>query len=230
MGLIIPVRHVAWKTCWRIIPTRYPEERLFDRVTAPADREAVEELEQMTNERIRQDHDEVSHVPPSERVKGPGSSYIMAPFTYLNPECSRFSDGSFGVYYTAHEIETAVAESTYHREKFMRRTKEPAMQLQMRALKAALNANLHDIEGMGKKLPRVYSRTSYSASQELGVRLRKEGTEGIHYDSVRHEGGECAAVFTPTALSHCHPERQLIYQWDGKHIVTTFELKEIPRE
>jgi hypothetical protein len=230
MGMNIPVRHVAWKSCWRIIPTRYPEERLLDRVTDPGDRDAVEQLEQMTNERMRQDRDEVSHVPPAERVTGPGSTYIMAPFTYMNPEGSRFSDGSFGVYYTAHEIETAVAESRFHREKFMRRTKEPPMQLQMRALTATLRADLHDIMGMAKKLPKVYSLTSYSTSQELGVKLRKDGSEGIVYDSIRHEGGECAAVFIPTGLSNCHPERQLIYQWDGKQIATTFELKEIPRE
>ena len=226
----ISVRHFTWKECYRIIPTRYPEERLFDRVTDPGDRDAVEQLEQMTNERLRQDRDEVSLVPPAQRVSGPGSAHIMAAFTYLNPEGSRFSDGSFGIYYTAHNIETAVAESRFHREKFMRRTKEPAMQLQMRALTASLSADLHDIRGMAKQLPRVYSRTSYSASQELGIKLRKDGSEGIAYDSIRHDGGKCAAVFLPTALSNCRPERQLIYQWDGKQIASTFELKKIPKQ
>lgn len=224
----IPVRHVAWKECYRIIPTRYPEESLFDRVTDPGDRDAVEQLEQMTNERLRQDRDEVSLVPPAQRVSGPGSAYIMAAFAYLNPEGSRFSDGSFGVYYAARDIETAVAESRFHREKFMRRTKEPAMRLQMLALTAGLSADLQDIRGMAKWLPKVYSRTGYSAPQELGVRLRKDGSEGIAYDSVRHEGGQCAAVFLPTVLSRCRPGRQLIYQWDGKQISTTFELREMP--
>ena len=31
----------------------------------------------------------------------------MAAFTHLNPEGSRFSDGSYGVYYAAHTLATA---------------------------------------------------------------------------------------------------------------------------
>ena len=121
----------------------------------------------------------------------------MAAFTSLNPEGSRFSDGGFGVYYAALEIETAVAESRFHREKFMRRTKEPPMRLQMRALTASLSADLHNIWGMAKQFPKIYSRTSYSASWEMGVQLRRDGSAGIAYDSIRHDGGKCVAVFPP---------------------------------
>jgi hypothetical protein len=212
----VPVRRVEWNECWRIIPTRYPEERLFDRVTYPGDREAVALLEKQTNERLRQGVT--------------GSAYLMAPFVYRNPVGSRFSDGSFGVYYTSDALETVVAECRFHREKFMRRTKEPAMQLQMRALTASLNADLHDLGGMAKRYPKAYSRAGYSASQEMAGKLRKEGSAGIAYDSLRREGGKCAAVFVPTALGACRPERQLMYQWDGKEISTTFELREIPKK
>jgi hypothetical protein len=212
----VPVRRVEWNECWRIIPTRYPEERLFDRVTYPGDREAVAQLEKQTNERLRQGMT--------------GSPYIMAPFTYRNPVGSRFSDGSFGVYYTSDALETVVAESRFHRERFLRRTKEPPMQLQMRALKASLSAELHDLGGMAKRFPKAYSRAGYAASQEMAAKLRKQGSEGIAYDSLRREGGQCAAVFVPSTLSACRPERQLIYQWDGKEISTTFELREIPKK
>ncbi len=224
--MTVPVRNVSWKPCWRMIPTRYPEERLFDRVTDPGDRETIEQLEQMTNERMRQERGEVSLVPSGDRVTGRGSTYIMAAFAYRNPQGSRFSDGSFGVYYTARTIETAIEESRFHREKFMRYTKEDPMRLEMRALTANLEADLHDIRGMSKQFAKVYSRTSYTASRELGLKLRKAVSYGITYDSVRHEGGECAAVFRPPALSHCRQERHMIYEWDGKQISKVFELRE----
>ena len=100
------------------------------------------------------------------------------------------------------------------------------MRLEMRVLVANLKADLHDIRGMGKQFAKVYSKASYAASQELGVKLRKGNSYGIAYDSVRHAGGECAAIFRPTALSECRQERHLIYEWDGKQIATVFELHE----
>lgn len=86
------------------------------------------------------------------------------------------------------------AESRHHREKFMKRTKEAPMWLEMRVLAANLSGSLHDIRGKEKTLHSVYSMTSYGASQELGVRLRREGSSGIVYDSVRRKDGECVAA------------------------------------
>ena len=57
-----------------------------------------------------------------ERVSGPGATPVMAAFTHLNPGGSRFSDGSYGVYYAAHSLETAIAEVSHHRAIFLRRT------------------------------------------------------------------------------------------------------------
>ncbi|MDO8805961.1 MAG: RES family NAD+ phosphorylase [Elusimicrobiota bacterium] len=228
--MTIPLRHVTWKPCWRIIPARYSKKKSFDRVTDPEDREVIEQLEQMTNERTRQEHGDISLVLPGERVTGPGSAYIMAAFAYCNPIGSRFSDGSFGVYYAARTMETAIEESSFHRENFLRYTKEDPMRLEMLALTADLSGDLHDIRGMVKQFSKVYSRTKYSASQELGIKLRKGGSPGIAYDSVRRQDGECAAIFRPRTLSHCRQERHLIYEWDGKQISKVFELREYLQE
>lgn len=224
--MIIPTRAVAWKPCWRIISARYAEEKIFDRVTVPEDRKDVEQIEQLTNNRLRQERGEINIVPPAECVSGPGSAYIMAAFTYLNPKGSRFSDGSFGVYYTARTLETAITETIFHQENFMRSTKEGSIRLEMAALTANLSGELHDIRGMVKQFPKVYSRTGYSAGQELGIKLRKSGSNGITYDSVRRQDGECAAIFRPQNLSHCRQDRHLIYEWDGKRISKVFELHE----
>ena len=44
----------------------------------------------------------------------------MAAFTHLNPEGSRFSDGSWGVFYAGNDLNTAIAETRHHRERFLR--------------------------------------------------------------------------------------------------------------
>jgi hypothetical protein len=100
------------------------------------------------------------------------------------------------------------------------------MWLAMRLLTATLTGRLHDIRGMSRQLPGVYSPTSYSASQELGVRLRADGSFGVAYDSVRHTGGQCAAVFRAPALSQCQESGNLIYEWDGAKIVRVLDVSE----
>ncbi len=222
----IPIHRIEWEPCWRIIPTRYPEERILEKLADPGEADVLSDIEKMTNERLRQERGELALILPADWVSGYGSEYLMAPFTYRNPEGSRFSGGQHGVYYAARALPTAVEETRYHRQIFMSRTQEPPMRLEMRVLTANLDGRLHDIRGLEKKLPQIYSRHSYSASRELADRLVKESSYGIVYDSVRHKGGQCSAVLRPPVLSHCKPERHLIFEWDGKKIEKIYELHE----
>ena len=146
----------------------------------------------------------------------------MAAFTHLNPDGSRFSDGTYGVFYAGNTLETAIAETRYHREQFMRATAEPPMELDMRVYLSDLDKELHDIRGMRDALPAVYAANDYSASQAFG-RLRDQNSWGIAYDSVRHDAGECVGVFRPPALRNCRQERHLCYVWDGNRISTIYQ-------
>ena len=53
--------------------------------------------------------------------------------------------------------------------------------------------------------------------------MHQNGSNGIVYESVRHEGGECAAVCRPRLLSNCRQERHLCYVWDRVRIETVYE-------
>lgn len=228
--MTIAVTQVEWKPGWRIIPSRFPPIHLFDRVTNPDDLDAIFALEAMTNPRLRDEVGDIRLVPPEDRVSGPGSSIIMAAFTHLNPEGSRFSDGTFGVFYTANGLDTAVAETTYHRERFMRATNQGSMELDMRVYLVDLAAALHDLRGRKAAFPLVYHNDNYAAGQHLAVTLRQEGSNGIAYDSVRRAGGECAAAFRARLLSNCRQERHLCYVWDGRRIGLVYEKRELGEE
>ncbi|MEX0808998.1 MAG: RES family NAD+ phosphorylase [Dongiaceae bacterium] len=221
-----PLARVSWRPSWRIVPSRFPPIAIFERVVDPADLDAVIAIESLTNERLRDEIGEIGLVPPDDRISGPGSSAIMAAFTHPNPEGSRFSDGSYGVYYAAHDIDTAIAETRYHRERFMRATREARMELDMRVYVADLGGKLHDLRGRQSDYPQVYDPDDYSAGRALGMRLHKTGSRGIAYDSVRHDGGLCAAVFRPRLLSNCRQERHLCYVWNGARIETVYEKRE----
>jgi hypothetical protein len=221
--MTIAVRHVTWMPSWRIIPSRFPPIQLFERVTDPTDLDTVLALESLTNDRVRAEVGQLDLIPQADRLAGPGTSAIMAAFTHLNPDGSRFSDGSYGVYYAGKTLETSIAETRYHREQFMLATNEPPMELDMRVYLTDLDAQLHDIRGLRDALPAIYAANDYSASQALGKRLRDQNSWGIAYDSVRQDGGECIGVFRPPALRNCRQERHLCYVWDGKGINTIYQ-------
>lgn len=221
----VPRRRVRWQRAIRIIPSRFPPVELFERIASPDDFDALYEVEALTNERLRDQVGDIQLVRPEDRVFGPGASYIMAPFTHRNPAGSRFSDGSFGVYYTARERSTAVAETRYHRERFLAWTAEPPIELDMRVLEARLTGELHDLRSLASELPRIHHPEDYSAARRLGVRLHAAGSWGITYHSVRRAGGHCAAVFRPRALSECRQAEHLVYAWDGGRVAEVYEKR-----
>ncbi|MEQ9199046.1 MAG: RES family NAD+ phosphorylase, partial [Rhodospirillales bacterium] len=199
----IPSDEVDWMPCYRIIPSRFPPIDLFERVADPDDLEAVFEIESLTNPRLRAEVGEIRLVDPDDRISGPGTSTIMAAFTHLNPQGSRFTDGTFGVFYAGHELQTAISETVYHRQKFMLATRQNRLELDMRVYLVDLSGTLHNLRGQRDEFPSVYDSDDYSAGMRLATRLRAEGSFGIVYDSVRNPGGECAAVFRPPVLSNC---------------------------
>jgi hypothetical protein len=221
----IEVRRIRWLPSWRIIPSRFPPIQLFERVTNPADLEAILAVESLTNPRLRDEVGEISLVPVEDRVTGPGASIIMAAFTHLNPEGSRFSDGTYGVSYAARDMDTAIAETTYHRERFMRATNQGRMDLDMRVYLADVDADLHDILGKQAEYALVCHNDDYSAGQHLARVLRLANSNGIAYSSVRRSGGECVAIFRARALSNCRQERHLCYVWDGRRISDVYEKR-----
>jgi hypothetical protein len=224
----LPVRRVHWKNAIRIIPSVFPPVDLFERVADAEHLEAVHIIESAFNPRLREAAGDLSLVPRGERVVGPGAGYVMAAFTHVSPDGSRFSNGTYGVFYAAQREATAIAETRYHRERFMRATKQPRLEVDMRVLSVTVKAPLHDLRGMKTILADVYRLDDYTESQILGGALRAGGSNGVVYDSVRHDGGKCVGVFRPRVLSHCRDRKHLRYMWDGTRITDVLELKRLP--
>lgn len=214
---------VTWEPSYRLVPSKYPPIQLFERVADPADLDAVIAIENLTNERMRDEIGEIRLVAPEDRIAGPGTSPIMAAFTHVNPEGGRFTDGSFGAYYAARDLETAVHESAHHREIFLARTREAPGEIDMRCYLADLDADLVDIRGMQAERPELYDRENYAGSQPFARELRAQGVTGVVWNSVRRPGGECAAAFKPRALRPTVPGPHFSFVWDGKRIASYYE-------
>ncbi len=221
----IPITAETWTPCYRIVPSRYPPISLFERVADPADLEAVFSVEGLTNDRLRQEVGDLNLVPPEERQTGHGTTPIMAAFTHLPPYQTRFSDGSYGVYYASRSEATAIKETVYHRERFMRHGRQGPMDLEMRAYLSDVAGEFHDIRGARFAASPWYHPEDYSASLILGRSLREKKSWGILYNSVRHDGGECIGVFRTPVLKPCRQGKHYIYRWNGSRISDVLAVK-----
>jgi hypothetical protein len=221
-----PVQRIRWTRAFRIVSSRFPPVGVFDRIADPAELDALFELEAMTNPRVREQAGALSLVPKNRRLSGPGATPVMAAFTHLNPEGSRFSDGSYGVFYAAHDTATAVDETVYHRERFLAATGHPPISLQMRCYRTGVHARLDDLRG---GWPAAHDPASYMASQALAKRLREAGSNGIVYASVRHQGGTCVAAFYPDVVDPCVQAGHYIYRWNGTRIDAVLGVSSIKR-
>ena len=218
---------IEWTPAYRLIPSRFPAVGIFDHVADPADLEVVFAVEALTNDRLRNELGALQLVPPEDRIAGPGSTPIMAAFTHLNPDGSRFSDGSYGVFYAAESADTALSEVGYHRARFLRHTGEGPIELDHRLYKVDVRDDLHELRGLRKKRPELYDPEHYAAAQAFARPLRANGSWGIVYESVRRAAGECVAVFKPRALTSCRQARHITLVWDGQRI-THWYAKSMP--
>jgi hypothetical protein len=222
-----PERRVRWPAAHRILPSRYPPIQLFERLTdSPGEWELLAEVESLTNPRLRDEIGEIRLVPLEERVSGPGASWVMASFTHLNPQGSRFSDGSYGVYHAARELKTAIAETTFHLGRFYAATGDPPHAEDMRVLSGRIDARFHDLRGGDPRWRACLDPDDYSASRALGRSLRAAGSNGVVWPSVRRTGGQCLGAFRPRAVGIPVQGRHLRYSWDGRQISRYFDYAE----
>lgn len=211
---------------YRIIPTKFPPINFFEHFTPPELMEEAFEIESLTNERLQEQVGELSHVAQQDRVSGPGASVVMAAFTHTG-YASRFTNGDYGVYYAARDLETAIRETVYHRERFLSYTEEPACEVDVRVYKGTVEKPLIDLRGDAFAHYMQPDPEQYQAAQTFAAKLRTTDCYGLLYPSVRKQNGECIAAFRPTAVSLPVQSKWLVYHWNGERIVRVYEKKEV---
>ncbi|MFZ2315306.1 MAG: RES family NAD+ phosphorylase [Gammaproteobacteria bacterium] len=209
---------------YRIIPSTFPPINFFEDIVDPSEMDLLYEIEGLTNERLRQEAGEIFLVAPEDRVSGPGSSVVMATFTHIYKP-SRFTDGSYGVYYAGLSQETAIRETVFHREIFLQSTNEDPCEITMRVYQGKVLKEFHDIRTPDYQ--HLHHPDHYQQSQEFGRMLRAEKAWGLIYHSVRHEGGMCIAALRPPAISIPVQGAHLRYYWDGNKIAVVFNTETV---
>ncbi len=205
---------------YRLIPSHFPPIQLFEGLLDSDELEAAYMLESMTNDRLREQVGDIYLVEAQDRMVGPGTSAIMAAFTHSGI-ASRFTTGSYGVYYAGLSLEGALAESKHSRARFLRDTDEEEMVLTMRCYVCDVNADLVDL-----RADKQCHQEDWVIPQSKGKRLRDDDELGVLYRSLRCEGGENIAIFRPPALiPPAHQAKHFNFHWNGQEITHAVEIK-----
>ena len=221
------VTHERWAPSYRVVASRFPHVSIYDRISDAAQLATVLEIEALTNPRVREEAGAYRKVRPEDRIAGAGSTPIMASFAYSGP--SRFCDGTYGVYYAAHEEATAIAESRYHTELFLRATQQPSIDVDKRIYGATIEGDFDDIRGRSLR-SKLYAAApdDYAFSQRYAHRLyMKNLVDGIVYTSVREPEGQCLAAFRPRNVSNARIRKYIQFRWDGRRIAGVVDLTNI---
>jgi len=202
----------------RLLPSRFADAE--DSVLAPlAESDAVLrdlfDLDNATNDRLRGESGLLPGIGMDELVFGvPNFRMINAAYTYARPEGSRFNDGERGAWYCAFELETALAEVSFHKTVEYQEIGRFDDCVSYQALLADFTATFHDLRGIDA-YAECLDPDSYIASQRLAAELLEAGSMGIIYPSVRRSEGTNLACFRPALVGNVRKGQAYRLTWAG---------------
>ncbi|MBV8172325.1 MAG: RES family NAD+ phosphorylase [Candidatus Eremiobacteraeota bacterium] len=213
----IPTTPIAGRT-WRLVsPPLGAVARIA--IDEDAKRAAAATMELAQADVIKRAHADPEYRPLLRR---PGWEVILYPFVRLGKYGSRFSDGSYGVFYAAFERRTAIAETVYHRTRLLAQSSAPPALIPVSAYAARIAGEYDDIRDARAAYPGVYAKDQYHDSQRFGRERKGAGSNGIAYTSVRIARGSCIGIFAARTISSCSLVERLRYEWDGARIARVY--------
>jgi hypothetical protein len=174
---------------------------LFDDLTDdPEAWQATQLLEMETKPKLFNSHQPIIDRPFEEAEWNTAIAY---PFQHSSQ--SRFSDGSFGVWYGADSIETTVHETAYHWQKILLDDagfNKPGVEIERRVYMVQCDSLLIDVRPKIKTHHEIIHASDYTATNAIGRKLHQEGHPGLITKSARISHGDVYAIFTPNVLSN----------------------------
>lgn len=159
----------------------------------------------------------------------PNHSFINAAFAYPRPGGNRFNGAGRGAWYCGFEVETSLAEVSFHLTRALADADD-----------AFHNATdyaelMADFSGPFQDLRRLKERpdcllpdcdVAYPLGQAFAKELMREAAVlGVVYPSVRRKGGTCLAAFHPYAVQNVRQGGLWRLTWSGKPEPTVERIK-----
>ncbi|MBI5937708.1 MAG: RES family NAD+ phosphorylase [Betaproteobacteria bacterium] len=138
-------------------------------------------------------------------------------FPFRNWQASRFSDGTFGIWYGSESIETTVHETVHHwHHGFLADAGycQDGVVIERKIYWVRCDAALLDFRPKSADYPVLVHKQDYAFTQAIGARLYREGHPGLATLSARCQG-ENFAILNPNVLSNPRHVCYLSYRLVG---------------
>lgn len=202
----------------RNIVSLHTSQDLFDDLSAdPADWARAQEVEEEVKPPFYR-----SSTPLLDRPFEDAAWFSAIAWPFRNWQQSRFSDGSYGVWYGADSVETTVWETVWHWYHGLLADagfQQEGVVAERKVYAVACHAALLDFRAASARFAALLDARDYRYAQSVGARIHHEGHPGLVIQSVRRPAGENFAVFTPRVLADPRLTCQLAYRLQGQHIV-----------
>jgi len=190
---------------------------------------ALFDLDHATNERLRAENGLLPGIGLAELLFGvPNFRIVNAAFTHPHPLGSRFNGPERGAWYAGFELETSLAEVTFHKSIEYAEVNRFEDSVTYDDYLADISAELHDLRAdstspthattaleADERFSHCLAQGSYVASQELAERLLDTGSLGVVYPSVRRATGTCIACFRPAIVANVRKQTTYRMTWNG---------------
>ena len=171
------------------------------------------ELEGSTSSRLKAQFDRGSLFPSGR----PHAHFVNAAFAYWRPrEPNRFNDAGFGAWYAAFEIDTAIAEVTFHIARELERVQDWHATVEWSEMWASFAGAFVDLRGIEPR-PLCLDPdidVGYPAGNTVARAVREAGHNGIVYPSVRRPGGTCLVALWPHVVQSVAQGAVIRAVWD----------------
>ena len=202
----------------RLIPSRFAAREdsvLADLAEYEAQLAELFDLDNATNERLRGERGLLPGIGMDELVFGvPNFRIINAAFACARPEGCRFNGPDRGAWYCSLEIETALAEVSFHKTVEYQEIGRFDDSVTYETLLADFTSEFHDLR-RDARFARCLDLRSYVASQRLAERLLDAGSVGVIYPGARRKAGTNLACFRPAVVGNVRRGDTWRFTWTG---------------
>jgi len=218
----------------RLIPATYHKPPVLrGLVDTDAEMELLAQIEGLTSGRLQAERGKNPHLDPRELawqrrahdLRLYGETHVNAAFAYTRAGGNRFNTGERGAWYCAWESLVAIAEVAYHRTRELRYAGSFEDRARYVEILSDVIGTFDDItdEPAHPALDPDPGR-GYPEGQALAERLRRDGSRGLIYPSVRAPQGNCLVCFEPRAIQNVRPGARWDLLWEGSEDYTVFAV------
>jgi len=214
----LTVSRIAIERTVRLVTTARLREAVLLDLVDPDELDALAEIEGSTSNRLRAQDRGFGDINPHEMVFGvPHANFINAAFAYAKPlSLNRFNGPDRGAWYAGFELETSLAEVTFHLTAFLADTGVYDATVEYAELFASFAGEYLDLRPHPNH-PALDPDGSvgYPVGNALANTTRASGFYGIVYPSVRNPRGTCLVALVPHAVQSVVQGKVYRLVWQG---------------